>query len=352
MQTTEKVRACGEEGAERFLRITVEDIARLAGVSKATVSRVINGNPTGVGEKTRERVQKIVDELNYQTNPFAKNYTPSHSKTIGLIIPDVTNPFFSELVKAIENFSSDNGYVVIFGNTNSSPEKESRYLSTFIAKKVDGIILTSSAKECLDSHHLLEKYRIPCILLDRTLPGMQYTAGVFADNQLATYRSCEMMLSHGAQKVVFLSGPMDISTAKERIEGYRAALEKYGIPFDESLIKYGTYSVESGYGAIMELEREGQRYDGVVAANDTMALGAIRALRELAYRIPEDVEVAGFDNIDYAQMCDPPLTTVQQPTIEMGRKAAQLLLDAIDGKPPKEKNVRLLPRLVIRKTTK
>ena len=117
------------------MRITVEDIARLAGVSKATVSRVINGNPTGVGEKTRERVQKIVDELNYQTNPFAKNYTPSHSKTIGLIIPDVTNPFFSELVKAIENFSSDNGYVVIFGNTNSSPEKESRYLSTFIAKK-------------------------------------------------------------------------------------------------------------------------------------------------------------------------------------------------------------------------
>lgn len=334
------------------MRVTVEDIARLAGVSKATVSRVINNNPKGVSEETRKKVLKIVANMNYQKNPYDANYTPSHSRTLGLIIPDITNPFFSELAMEVENFSSENGYTVFLGSTNSSVEKEERYIATFIAKKVDGIILTSTANKCMENHFLMEKYHVPCILLDRMLYGMNYTAGVFADNLLAIYHSCELMLKHGARRIVFLSGPSEISTAKERIDGYRAALEKYWIPFNKALIKNGTYTVESGYQAVMELEREGRKYDGIVAANDTMALGAIKALNELSYRIPEEIEVIGFDNIDFSQMCDPPLTTVQQPTIEMGRRAAELLLNAIEGKVPEKKNIRLLPRLVVRKTTR
>lgn len=334
------------------MRITVEDIARLAGVSKATVSRVLNQNPKGVSEETRNKVQEIINHLNYQKDPYAVNYTPSHSRTIGLILPDITNPFFSELAKAVENCSSENGYTVFLGISNQSTDKEEQYISTFIARKVDGIILTSTAKQGMNNHQLLEKYQIPCVLMDRKLSGINYTAGVFADNLLAIFRACELMLKHGSRRIAFLSGPSEISTAKERIEGYKAALEKYGISFCKTLIKHGTYTVESGYQAVMELEREGQKYDGIVAANDTMALGAIRALKELSYKIPEEIEVVGFDNIDFSQMCDPPLTTIQQPTIEMGRRATELLLYAIDGGIPEKKNIQLLPKLVVRKTTR
>ena len=133
----------------------------------------------------------------------------------------------------------------------------------------------------------------------------------------------------------------------ERIQGYRDALEQYRLPFEERLIKYGDYTFESGYRAIMELEREGTRFTGVLAANDTMALGAIKALKELTYAIPEDVEIIGFDNIGFSQLCDPPLATIQQPTIEMGRRAADTLIRAIVGKPIETKNIHLQPKLVV-----
>ena len=138
----------------------------------------------------------------------------------------------------------------------------------------------------------------------------------------------------------------------ERIQGYRDALEQYRLPFEERLIKYGDYTFESGYRAIMELEREGTRFTGVLAANDTMALGAIKALKELTYAIPEDVEIIGFDNIGFSQLCDPPLATIQQPTIEMGRRAADTLIRAIVGKPIETKNIHLQPKLVVRGSVK
>ena len=138
----------------------------------------------------------------------------------------------------------------------------------------------------------------------------------------------------------------------ERIQGYRDALEQYRLPFEERLIKYGDYTFESGYRAIMELEREGTRFTGVLAANDTMALGAHKAPKELTYAIPEDVEIIGFDNIGFSQLCDPPLATIQQPTIEMGRRAADTLIRAIVGKPIETKNIHLQPKLVVRGSVK
>lgn len=334
------------------MRMTINDIARMAGVSKATVSRVLNNKTEGVGEETRNRVQLLIDNLEYRPNLLARGIATSKSKTIGLIIPDITNPFFPQLIQAVESYSHENGYTVIFGNTDFSLEKEQEYIATFVAKGVDGVILTSTIDNPGIIHERLKKYNVPCVLLDRTVKSMEYGAGVFADNEYAQYCACEYLISHGNRHIAFISGPADISTAKERIDGYASALVQYGIAFDRQLIRYGNYTMCSGYDAICDLCENKVPFTAVLAANDIMAIGAMKALREHGYSIPRDIELIGFDNIQFAEMTDPPLTTIQQPTYEMGREATKLLLMLIDGKIAPEKHIRLQPKLILRATTR
>ena len=236
------------------MRVTMEDIARMAGVSKATVSRVVNGIEQGVGPETRRRVLQIVKETNYRSYSLPSQ---NQSKTLGLIIPDIINPFFGELVKAIEGEATEQGYTVLLGNTDFSMEKEERYLSIFLAKRVDGIILVTTAQTAGEHYQRLKKYSVPCVLVDRMLAGAEYTAGIFVDNSYALFMACSLLIQHRNEKIALISGPRNISTSVERIQGYRDALEQYRLPFEERLIKYGDYTFESGYRAIMELEREG-----------------------------------------------------------------------------------------------
>ncbi len=334
------------------MRVTIDDIARLAGVSKATVSRVLNNKAEGVSTDTRKMIQKLIDDLEYKPNLLARGIVTSKTKTIGLILPDITNPFFPELVKAVEDCASKNGYTVIFGNTDFSLEKEQNYISTFIAKRVDGVILTSTVDDNSIIHNKFKKYNVPCVLLDRTMKNMDYDAGVFFDNQYALYISCEYLIKHGNKKIAFISGPAAVSTSRERIEGYKMALGQYGIEFDQRFIKYGNFTLDSGYKAIWDLHNDGIEFTGVLASNDIMAIGAMKALKELKYKIPDDIEVIGFDNIEFASMTEPPLTTIQQPTYEMGQKATEFLLMLINGKSPKNKHIRLQPKLVFRSTTR
>lgn len=334
------------------MRITIDDIARMAGVSKATVSRVLNNKPEGVGEETRNRVQRLIDELEYKPNLLARGIVTSKTKTIGVILPDITNPFFPALIKSVENRASENGYTVIFGNTDFSQEKEQNYISTFVAKRVDGVLLTSTVTSPGMIHERLKKYNVPCVLLDRVLQHMEYDAGVFVDNEYALFTSCEYLIGHGNQKILLLSGPKDISTSYERIQGYQAALAQYGIAFDRRLLYYGDYTMESGYNAILETVRAGIEFTSVLASNDSMAIGAMKALKELGRSIPDEIELIGFDNIPFSEMTDPPLSTVQQPTYEMGQVAVDLLLKLIDGCALEQTHVRLQPKLILRGTTR
>ena len=331
------------------MRVTMEDIARMAGVSKATVSRVVNGIEQGVCPETRKRVLQLVKETNYCAGSLPNQ---NHSRTLGLVIPDIINPFFGELAKAIEGEAMEQGYVVLLGNTDFSTEKEERYLSIFTAKRVDGIILVTTAQTPGEHYQRLKRYNIPCVLVDRMLRGAEYTAGIFVDNSYALFMACSLLIQHRNERIALISGPKNISTSVERIRGYQDALDQYQLPFDERLIKFGDYTFQSGYHAVMALEREGTRFTGILAANDTMALGAIKALKELGYAIPKDVEIIGFDNIGFSQLCDPPLTTIQQPTVEMGRRAADTLIRAVTGKPIEAKNIHLQPKLVMRGSIK
>ena len=215
------------------MRVTMEDIARMAGVSKATVSRVVNGIEQGVGPETRRRVLQIVKETNYRSYSLPSQ---NQSKTLGLIIPDIINPFFGELVKAIEGEATEQGYTVLLGNTDFSMEKEERYLSIFLAKRVDGIILVTTAQTAGEHYQRLKKYSVPCVLVDRMLAGAEYTAGIFVDNSYALFMACSLLIQHRNEKIALISGPRNISTSVERIQGYRDALEQYRLPFEERLI--------------------------------------------------------------------------------------------------------------------
>lgn len=329
------------------MKVTVEEIAKIAGVSKATVSRVLNHSATGVGEETRRRVQAVIDEMNYSVNSAG---THMYSKSIALMIPDITNPFFADIARAVERRAALDNYIVILANTDFSEEKERSYLANLVAKKVDGIILVSCGSKCQREHFMPEKYRIPMVLLDRKLEGCN-CFGVYADNEYVTFRACEALINNGSKDIAFISGSIGTFTSLERLNGYKDALKQYGIAFNPELIKKGNYTMESGYEAVLELERAGICYSAIIAANDMMALGALKALKELSYQVPERIELIGFDNISFSQYCEPPLSTIQQPTTEMGKQAVEALLKMIKGESVSG-SIRLQPKILFRKTTK
>ncbi len=332
------------------MKTTVEEIARIAGVSKATVSRVLNDSPSGVGAETRKRVQQIIKSMGY-TNNHTTEHRYIRSKSIALLIPDVTNPYFADIVKAVEMRAKQDDYMVILTNTDFMPEMELEYISKLVAKRVDGFILVSSSSQSYKEYFKPQKYGIPMVLLDRKIAGLEDCPSVCSDNVYASYNACETLIRKGAHSIVFCAGNEGISTSEERMEGYREALRKYDIPFLDTHVKYGQYTVEGGYNAIIDFEKAGVKYDAVLAANDLMALGVVKALKELSYRIPEDVQVIGFDNVTFSQFCSPALSTIQQPTVEMGKRAMEMLIEMINGEKI-NRNVRLQPRLILRETTK
>lgn len=332
------------------MKVTMEAIARVAGVSKATVSRVLNGVDEGVSMETRQRVQRIADELHYSFKRDEKKITCNHN-LLSLILPDITNPFFADIAKAVDMEAKKCGYSTIISNTDFSEENEIAEIQKLVRKRVDGIILVPSGIQFRSEHQMPRKYGIPMVLLDRKLEGNSDYLGIYSNNEYAAVVSCNRLIQSGSREIVFISGPLNTSTSIERFEGYKAVLAQNGIPFHEEMCKNGNYTVESGYRAVMDLERSGIKYTAILSANDLMAIGALNAIRELGYQIPEDIQIIGFDNIEFSQYCDPPLSTMQQPTFEMGTKVVNLLRKLILGELPEQPD-RLIPRIVMRKTTK
>lgn len=333
------------------MRITMDEIAKLAGVSKATVSRVLNDSECGVGEQTRVRVKKIAEELGYSVEQTEKKKSVSFTRYIALILPDITNPFFADLAKSVENSLRRKGYSLVLANTDFSEDNEAAQIRELMVKRLEGILLVPSGIRAREEHDLPRRYQIPMVLLDRKLEGISDIPGVYSNNEYASVISCEHLIRKGARDIVFISGPLNVSTSIERFEGYKAVLAQHSIPFRPEMCRHGSYTVESGYNAVLELERSGISYSAILAANDLMALGALKAVREFGYRVPEDVQIIGFDNIEFSQYCEPSLSTMQQPTFDMGAKAVELLTGIIEKRDPVQPE-RLIPKLLMRKTTR
>ena len=333
------------------MRITMDEIAKLAGVSKATVSRVLNDSECGVGEQTRVRVKKIAEELGYSVEQTEKKKNVSFTRYIALILPDITNPFFADLAKSVEQSLRRKGYSLVLANTDFSEDNEAAQIRELMVKRLEGILLVPSGIRAREEHDLPRRYQIPMVLLDRKLEGISDIPGVYSNNEYASVISCEHLIRKGARDIVFIPGPLNVSTSIERFEGYKAVLAQHSIPFRPEMCRHGSYTVESGYDAVLELERSGISYSAILAANDLMALGALKAVREFGYRVPEDVQIIGFDNIEFSQYCEPSLSTMQQPTFDMGAKAVELLTGIIEKRDPVQPE-RLIPKLLMRKTTR
>ena len=327
---------------------TIREVARQAGVSYATVSHVIN-ETRFVSESTRARVLAAMEALNYQTNTLARSLRKGRTNTLGLILPDSANPYFAEIGRSIEDAAYRLGYSVILCNTERDTAREEHYVDVLSKKQVDGMIFVAAGDQA-DSLHSLLRREMPVILVDRDLPNIEVDA-VLTDNELGGYLAARHLIELGHRKIACIGGPSSITPSADRITGYCKALEEAGVPCDESLVVSGDYHPDSGYHLTRELLRLNSPPSAIFVLNDLMAMGALHAAAELDCRVPQDLAVVGYDNIELARFTNPPLSTVAQEKTELGTRAIQILIERTEDKSLPTRRLVLPPRLIVRGST-
>jgi LacI family transcriptional regulator len=313
---------------------TIRDVARLAGVSVATVSAVLNSKGT-VSEKLIKRVTSAAKALDYHPDHVARSLKVRNTHTVGVVVPDITNPFFPEVIQGAENEARGNGYSVILCNTNEDGVLEKHYLRSLFSRRVDGAMLCSTLPYA--GEHLLRE-RFPVVLVDRTIPG--FVGGmVTTDNRRAAYEATNHLIGLGHTRIAIITGRLDLSVGSERVEGFRKAMQECHLPIRDEYFRCGDFLLESGYRCGMELLKLAEPPTAVFSCNSSMTLGLMRALSELRVRCPGQVSVVGFDDFVWNQAFSPRLTTVAQPSFELGRRAMQMLIRKIQvaqGHPEQE----------------
>ncbi len=338
--------------------MTIKDIAREAHVSYATVSRAFS-KTCSVKPETRTRILEIAKRLNYTPNGLARGLVLKQTKTIGLIIPDITNPFFPEVAHGIEEGAKEEGYSIFLCNTNWEHESESQYVRLLAEKRVDGLIIASVFKAPDPEQEALFE-SIPVVYVDRP-PHSTRWSYVVIDNVRGGFIATKHLIEAGYRTIGFIGAVEQSLPIDERLQGYRMAMERYGIPIDERYIKIGHFKQESGVAFIQEMIRQHDYPRAVFAENDVVALGVIQGVREMGLSVPGDIAVVGFDDIPIASYQFIQLTTVLQPKYDMGKAAVKILLEEIARRseskahPEKEGDGRrvliLEPQLIVRKTS-
>jgi len=325
---------------------TIRDVARRAGVSVATVSRVVNHSAHKVSEETRRRVLEAIEELGYQPNDVARGLKKRTSHTIGLIVPDISNPFYPAIARGIEDVANAHGYAVVLCNTYEDLAKEREYLSLLRRRWADGLIFATVG---VNTKHLrwLRGHRVPVVLVARDVEGVEIDA-VLVDNFRGAYLAVRHLIGLGHQRIGFIGGPRSLHVSRERHRGYLHAIADAGIDPDPELHVEGNFRAEGGEEAMRQLLHLQPPLSAVFAANDLMAIGAMNAIKRAGFRIPEDIAVVGFDDITFASLVEPPLTTVAQPKYRMGTIAMTLLLERMEGKEDGPRKIVLDPELVVR----
>ncbi|MCY9668638.1 LacI family transcriptional regulator [Paenibacillus alginolyticus] len=328
-------------------RSTLKEVAKLAGVSTATVSNALNETKY-VSEEVKDKINKAIEELNYQPNIVAKSLRVQESRIIGVLISDVANPFFSIVVRGIEEELSKSNYSILLCNTDSSVEKERKYLEVMIGKRVDGLVV-SSAGNSGDYFRSLDKTGVPIVFLNRC-PEFMNSDVIMTNNIQGAYSATEHLIRHGYGKIAIITGPSSISTGKDRLIGYKRALEDYGVALSDTLVKEGLFTIQSGYDKMKELMEQDSKPDAVFVSNNSMTLGAYKYLKEAGIRIPDQIAVLGYDDPDWADIVDPPITTVRQPAYQLGVHAANLMLVRINEKQVKREIMYMDTTLIIRRS--
>lgn len=324
---------------------TITDVAQRAGVSPVTVSRVIN-NASNVNPQTRARVLDAIRELGYVPNVAARGLRSKRMHSLALILPDITNNFWTTVARGVEDAAQARGYAVLLCNTDENLSKQAGYLRLVASQRVDGVIIAPCDG---DPDHVapLRERAIPSVVIDRLVAGWKVDR-VQGDSLSGAYALVRHLLGLGHVQIATISGPRGTSTADERVAGYRLALAEAGLPVDERLIRRGEFRISSGAQMTRAIFQEGLRPTAIFAANNALAMGVIEAAGELGLRIPHDLALVCFDDLTNSSRLFPFLTVAVQPAYEIGFKAAQLLLDRFDApeKPPRE--VILPTRMIVR----
>ncbi|NBI07107.1 LacI family DNA-binding transcriptional regulator [Senegalia massiliensis] len=310
--------------------MTIKKIAQLANVSTATVSKVINGKDKYISEATKLKILKIVEQEGYVPNGIAKSLKIKKTKTIGIIIPDVMNLFFSELARGVEDAAEKRGYTVILCNSDNKESKEEKYIQMLQEKKVDGIIITAPENR---THQSIKIQDIPLVLVDRDIGTQtdQKIGRITVDNRDGAYKATKYLIENGCREIGMISSNYKNKPSADRIKGYEKALDESNINIEQNKIFLENYTIESGYNGAKKILKETE-VDGIFCGNDLIAIGAIKALREKDIRIPEQVKIIGFDDIQISQYMDPPLTTIRQPIYQMGEESVKMLISLIKNK--------------------
>ncbi|KSU82015.1 transcriptional regulator [Fictibacillus enclensis] len=323
---------------------TIRDVAKQAGVSVATVSRVLNSNGY-VNNETKKKVDEAIRQLNYKPNAVARSLYKKTSKTIGLIVPDIVNPFFPELARAVEDTAHKKGYNVFFCNTDENVEKEEHYLEILLQKYVDGVIVASNTLTA----EKVKELNIPVVSIDRKITAEIPT--VVVKNKEGAQKATSYLKEIGCERIAHLRGPHHIDNANERADGY---LEEVGSApwFQSSYIADGNYVMKTAIQATVELLERHPEIDGIFAANDVMAIGAVKAAHRIGKMVPEELAIIGFDGISMAEATTPELTTIAQPIYDMGTAVTDLLVKLIEKKPVERTFLELKVELIERESTR
>lgn len=311
---------------------TIKDVAKSANVSTATVSRIVNGYPRGYSDETKQKVLKVIEELNYQPNAVARGLVSKRTRTIGVLLPNVSNMFASEVLNGIEDVAHALEHSVIVCNTDSNGSRTMEYLRVLNEKRVDGIIFTSEV--LTDGYYqAIKDMNVPVVLVS-TVSHKHQVPYVKVDDEQATYSGTQYLVDHGHRQIAMLSGPeKDPIAGKPRVEGYKKALLANGIAVDSQYIFYGKdFGHRTGYHMLDNILKCSPAVTALFASSDELAAGVLSRAYELGIRVPTELSVVGFDNTKIAEMVTPPLTAIAQPLYDMGKTASKMLFDMLKGK--------------------
>ncbi|AFK02248.1 transcriptional regulator, LacI family [Emticicia oligotrophica DSM 17448] len=332
--------------------VTIKDIAKALNLSTSTVSRALRGSYE-INAETKKMVLEYADKVNYSPNPIALSLKENKSRTIGVIVPEIANNFFSQAINGIEDVANKRGYHVVIFQSHESYEREIKNVQHIIARKVDGLLISLSGQTENVSHLLdIQAKKLPLVLFDRVSEKIE-AHKVVADNFDGAFKATEHLILSGRRRIAHVTSPSLLSISQERLMGYKTALEKYQIPYDESFVKYCGFEPEEAQKLIFNLI-ENQKPDAIFTTSDRLALDCFSALKELGISVPDKLSFIGFTNLKVAHLLAPSLSTIVQPAFEIGQTAAELLVDLIEKKQRNAehlKTIKIPTEMVIRKSS-
>lgn len=329
------------------MSITLEDIAKETGFSISTVSRVLSNSSYRVSEPIREKVLRVAAAMGYEPNIAARSLRTDRTNTIGIIVDDLLSPFTPPIVRGIQDYLNEHGFLSLIVNSDWDPDQEQFAIKTLLSRPVDGIIFVEYSH--LTSSDVLERSNKPRVFVHR-LFGSPIKNSVVPDDYYGAGMATGHLIGLGHSRIAYINGPENWHTCRARLSGYKDTLAAHNILFDPSLIQPGDWEIESGYASAKKLLQLDNRPTAIFAANDAMALGAIYAIQDAGLTVPGDVAVVGYDNRNFTKTVRPRITTVNMPVIEMGGVAAELLLKQIAAGRKEEDEIKVKGQLIIRET--